>query len=347
MVYFDYVDNLQAFLSLIFIQIEGYIFTYVSGFKLQDGVEAFRVLRLLNYPGFLFREIGNSRYSTTTWSPLLIGFMVQLTVHVIAFLITILFYRERKIHFFLKQICTYGYYSIAPHGIVMMATLLNGQNKYILAMLCLIQSLFMRPFHIYLHFYHTEQERKLGNIDDEESNHEEEDKGDDEKFNGGNDTFGWEMFHAIFSTQNVGFLFGMLWAGTKWEFPKFIETISSYAENAISCATLFFLGVIFHYHPIKGCKYLKVITYLLIHFILIPFIAVLYCWAFHIDKSTARIIVVLFSLPIDNVGLEILNFDDPKSIKLNSTTYTIYFSQIIGFPLMMCWLAFINNVSIF
>ena len=169
MVYFDYVDNLQAFLSLIFIQIEGYIFTYVSGFKLQDGVEAFRVLRLLSYPGFLFREIGNSRYSTTTWSPLLIGFMVQLTVHVIAFLITILFYRERKIHFFLKQICTYGYYSIAPHGIVMMATLLNGQNKYILAMRCLIQSLFMRPFHIYLHFYHTEQERKLGNIDDEES----------------------------------------------------------------------------------------------------------------------------------------------------------------------------------
>lgn len=348
MAFFDYVDNLQSFLALVFIQLEGAFFALIKTFKLTDAIDAFRILRLLCYPAFLFREIALTKYSTATWAPLLIAFMVQLTVHALIGVAALILRKERRARFFLRHICTYGYCSLAPHGSIMMSTLMSGQNKHILAMMCLVQSLFMRPLHVYMHLRHAAPELPLENVDNDASN--SGDGGEpvsdqpQSRFTG---TFGWEMFHALLSTQNICFLFGMIWAATKWVFPKFIETITTYSENSIPCATLFFFGVIFANHPFLGCKYLKVIIYLFIHFVIIPFIAVLWCWAFHIDKSVMRVMVALYSLPIDNIGLEILNFDDPMSVKYNTATYTILYSHILGFPLLLCWLALINKTSIF
>ncbi|KAH0785910.1 Auxin Efflux Carrier family protein [Histomonas meleagridis] len=165
-----------------------------------------------------------------------------------------------------------------------------------------------------------------------------------EPFNGGRDTDGWEMFHAIFNTQNLCFIIGMCWSGTKWSIPLYIDTIVNRTENTLPCTILFFCGTVFRRLKFSGVKWLRVVGNLIMHHIVMPLIALIWCLATGVNGNTATICVLMFTLPLDSIGVENHAFDEYKD---DSVSTTFFLSHIIGFPLFMAWLAVINETKIF
>lgn len=148
---------------------------------------------------------------------------------------------------------------------------------------------------------------------------------------------------TVFSPQNICTILGIAYSFSRWEIPPIIETVILNFENMAVGTTLFFIGVSLWLHPWKGCNYLEVLPSLLIKHVIMPLIALLYCWILKFDSLTAYCCVMLFTMPADYTGIALLS---KNSLRANPITFSFFFSQLLGLPCFFIWIAIFNETNI-
>lgn len=375
---FDYLESFQMHIMLYVIIVMGYIFSWLKFFVLDDCYQILRLIRLVCFSSMMFREIALSDPSYFTWKPFFISLLTFTSIRVISLIASLIFSRKELFLKYLQLSFSYSYINFFSFGYPFIHLFYGEKYEYICVIANIAQSFIMRPIdsimvntfspssssNAYSSFHLSNQsETQLENLDHPEqkiSTDESISKNDIQEHlmadsdisNSSTDSFinhdeespKKALLYAAVSPQNVCTLLGIAYSFTKWKLPAIIDTPILNFANMIIGVTLFFIGVALWSHPWKGCNYIQVIPCLIMKHIIIPLIALLFCWLLKCDSLTARCCVILFSMPSDYTGIALLS---KSNLTPNSITFSFFFSQILGLPFFFAWIAVFNETKLF
>lgn len=184
----------------------------------------------------------------------------------------------------------------------------------------------------------NEESQEHANTPQEDNGNNEESENHDKPM-----SLGWSVFWNYVNPITICTVLGIIWSAVDIENIFVVETTKA-LQNAVFGAGLFVTGVIMYDYPFIKFKIGRVICYLVIHYIVIPFIAVLWNYVLKVDQTTAIISSLSFVVPVNLFGPAVAS---NTGYKMKSVSYTLFWSNIIFLPIFMAWIAFFKEVSVF
>ncbi|OHT15824.1 Auxin Efflux Carrier family protein [Tritrichomonas foetus] len=374
---FNYLDSFQMILMLNAIIALGYIFAWRKVFNIDDCYGILRVVRIVSFPAFMFREIAMSDFSYFTWKSLIVSFLTLLSIRILTIFPALIFPGKGRFLRYLQLVFSYSYSSFYAFGYPIIRLFFGVEYEYIVVIVSIVNSLILRPIDVILINTVSPKAPLDQNVDvplDDQNGEVPLDQDNENQLEDIEPSQGESLteylvketniesvlpenyiFHdegslkkrlalAIFSSQNLLMFLGLSFSLTKWDLPIVVDTVVNEFEKFIVGCTLFFTGVAMWSHPFKGCNWLQVIPCLIMKHVVTPLLAALFCWLLKFDNLTAQACTFLFSTPVDYTGIALLS---KANLKPNPITYTFFYSQIISIPCFLLWVVVFNEAKLF
>jgi predicted permease len=152
------------------------------------------------------------------------------------------------------------------------------------------------------------------------------------------------MIVAIVSSANVAIICGIIWNLTGVTWPLVLKTVTGNLGKAFCSCTMFSIGVIAQSHPFSIGYWRHVISFLSVHHLVNPLIAIAWAFALRMETLSARACVLLWAMPIEWTGAWLV---DKRGSPRNPITATAFWSQLLAVPLFFCWLAVVGETGLF
>lgn len=152
MVKMDYLEMLQVEVCVIVIVALGYLCGWLKMFTGKDAVSMRRTIFLIVMPGLVFREIGIHKLTLDNWQPLFNGLLVQATIHIIYFLIVLIFRPNNKKRVFISMLYSTSYMNFIFFGYPIVQVLFGDQYLHIPTLHSIVLHFICIPLHTFLTF---------------------------------------------------------------------------------------------------------------------------------------------------------------------------------------------------
>lgn len=152
------------------------------------------------------------------------------------------------------------------------------------------------------------------------------------------------LLFSFINPCNVAVILGIIWSATGWSMPIFLSTFTSDHEKAVMAPGLFAIGAYLWDHPFLGGNAIEITVFFLIHTIVMPLLAILFCFLLNLDHIVSIIIVITHIMPVGLIGYRMcLHY----KMKLLSPSFTFFWTNLLALPIQMIWCAIINETHLF
>jgi len=171
----NYLDSFQNFLAGYVVVAIGYLCSFFNMFNIKQISAVRRVFYLTAIPGMMFYQIGKTDPSKKVWSPLLIAFLVQVTLHVIFAIVSWVFPFSNHKKRFLSLLFAIVHSDFLMFGSPLAQYLWDSTNYISVAVISSVcESFLITPIHLILTYNQTKLEG-FSDSSDEVSEYESED----------------------------------------------------------------------------------------------------------------------------------------------------------------------------
>ena len=431
-----YLRFFEVAMSNFTISAIGYLCGFLKMFTTHEISLILSIVNNISIPLMIFKEVGNHDLKPKTWAPLLVSFLVQVSMHLLL-CFTFLFHRSTsKSISYLKAIFSTVYFNGVYCATPIIQVVFGDQYTYVVIYCYIIHHLFIVPLHDFIIYFNSEEatefESEYGEDEvipepdkknkskskkdnknkkkkkNEKSLNEDEtelkdisgsekeetsqididvhvpNSSDDEEKNSNevniklneNGTSSsaaintsqnqsemedsshtnltavkphkipfWKIFlKSYFNFSNICLILGIIWSATGWKMPLFLATFTNDHEKAVMSPGIFAIGAYMWEHPFIGGNPIEITIYFLIHSIVMPLLAVLFCFALNLDHTISIIILIVHFMPCGLIGYKMcLHY----KMKLLSPTFTFFWNNLLALPVQMLWCTVINETHLF
>lgn len=152
------------------------------------------------------------------------------------------------------------------------------------------------------------------------------------------------LLWTVVTPINICTILGIIWSATKWTMPVFLDCVVTDLEKCVMAAGLFCIGVFMWEHPVTGCNWPEVLLYLLIHYFVIPFIAMFWGWVLHLSNQMVRICTLIHVMPTSLTGY-IMTIN--CGYGMQTASFTFFYSNVLFVLIGFLWVVLFNESKLF
>lgn len=142
----------------------------------------------------------------------------------------------------------------------------------------------------------------------------------------------------------IGNILGFIWSATGWELPTFFTTITTYLGDEVLGICLITVGGFIAQHSIMACHWLKFGFCVLIRHVIMPLMALGFCFALKLSNSIARQCVVMSILP---TGTTAFLLSSATGLGPGVSSTMIFWSTVLSIPFIIVWLLILDKLGVF
>ncbi|KAK8885187.1 hypothetical protein M9Y10_044316 [Tritrichomonas musculus] len=154
----------------------------------------------------------------------------------------------------------------------------------------------------------------------------------------------WAAFSTLVNPVTVCAVLGVIWSATRLGMVTFLEETSNTLQKSVLGAGLFIIGLFMFYHPFIKFNIPRVILFISIHYIIIPFISIFWSYILKLDSTQAIVIALSHVAPLGIFGSVLAK---NTGYKMKCVSYTFFWSNVMFLPIFMCWVFLLKEVTIF
>jgi predicted permease len=379
-----YLDSFQTIIVQFLIIVVGYIFALTNFFLYAEAVPFFRILRLVILPAIVFSELSICPLNWSSFVPLVHSALTQATIHVFSAIAAYFIPTADRFVQFLTFVYSYSHTCFVPYGYPVLRIVFGAEFLYIPVMMNVVQTLFVRPLHLWATFHipplavthdfamdtddtkyasaegevRGPETRTSGGekpvpdieaaLDDGEADRPldevESESEDEEEQKPEGHNFRRNMIWAVAAPSNIAIIAGIVWNLIGVDWPLVLSTATGSFAKAYCACTMFCLGIAAHNHPFAIGQWEQIVPFLAVHHIANPLIAIAWAMALRLDTLTARACVLLSAMPVEWTGAWLV---ERCGSPRNAITATALWSHVIALPMFFCWLAVLGETGIF
>lgn len=152
------------------------------------------------------------------------------------------------------------------------------------------------------------------------------------------------VLKKFLSPLNIAVILGIIWSIWHWKVPILIEKTSNFLELAVPATGFTCIGLAVWNSSLFDCNWIEVLVFLLIHYIVLPFIAILWSYIFKFDNKMATICILVNVAPISFSGYTMAM---KSGLDMKSVSSTFVWSNIVFIPIFMVWVLGLNMTHLF
>jgi predicted permease len=326
-----------------------------------------RVTTYVSIPSRIFLEIGQNFLNLSTFSPLLVGILCQITLHLLIGLVLLFIPSEHRILDFLRIISSVAYSEYLYFGAPIIHTIFGEEYAYVCVQLAVVLYVLVYSLHSLAFSFFDRSHESVESHSGEHAEEEELEDGidrtpgpihpvepvgssrdallteeeEEERHEVDRKKLPWIDFLSVWL---VSFVLGLIWAGIGWKMPVFLKHVTQCHARALMAPGIAAVGVYIYAHPLFGDNRLEIGFCLVMKLVGMPLIAVFWCYLLRLEAKVASSVVLLHAMPMGMLGYDnAMN----RKMRLMTPTFTFVWSNLLAMPVLMLWIALINETGLF
>lgn len=338
----DYANVISVGGSLLIIIAFGFIV-----FKLR--IFPFEAIKTINsqvlnccFLPLIARNIGRKDVHTFDFTPFFIGIMTTVTTHIFMCVCFIIPFKNKFKNYLSSTLpCVFINYLVIGYPIF--DSIWNPDEDIMVQLMAMSNDLCVVPIYMILtsiYFLKHPEEEEGGS----EGLKQEEEK---PKKNvcvviGG--VLLKILLGLIKSPIILGNAFGFIWSATGWKFPIFLDNILLLMGQEVLPLSLFCVGGFLAQNSIIACNWIKFILCIIVRHLVMPAIAMFYCWLIHTSNKLTRQCIIMTIIPTGTTSF-MLSSKFNMGPGISSTM--IFWSTVLNVPFTLLWFAILDNLNLF